>query len=167
MSAHNTILRLPVVFALCAGFFAVTSASVTALSVNGTPWVTDLTDRMYTTRDATASPRPTPSPADRETVKCKLKSIFISYNFGGMSVQQAIDVLQNESVRLDEPMHEGVVFTVAAAAARNAKPVSIDLENVPLSEALRYLCRMANVHFTVQEHGVMIESGATNEGAKK
>ncbi len=85
----------------------------------------------------------------------KLKDIFLSLDFNNATIEEATNFLSIESKRLD-PDHKGVNFIIQPTASSSAKPVSITLNNVPLGEALRYVCQLANVKFKVQDYAISI-----------
>jgi general secretion pathway protein D len=85
----------------------------------------------------------------------KLKNIFLSLDFNNATIEEATNFLSVESARLD-PDHKGVNFVIQPEASTTAKPVSITLNNVPLGEALRYVCQLANVKYKVQDYAISI-----------
>lgn len=85
----------------------------------------------------------------------KLKDIFLSLDFNNATIEEATNYLSIESGRLD-PDHKGVSFVIQPEASTTAKPVSITLNNVPLGEALRYVCQLANVKYKVQDYAISI-----------
>ena len=85
----------------------------------------------------------------------KLKVIFLSLDFNNATIEEATNFLSIESKRLD-PEHKGVNFIIQPDASTTAKPVSITLNNVPLGEALRYVCQLASVKFKVQDYAISI-----------
>ncbi len=93
----------------------------------------------------------------------KLKDIFLSLDFTNATIQEATDFLSVESKRLD-PDKKGVNFIVQPEASANAKPVTLTLNNVPLGEALRYICQLANVKYKVQDYAISIIPFASNGG---
>jgi general secretion pathway protein D len=86
----------------------------------------------------------------------KLKSIFISPDFTNVSIEQATNFLYTESKRLDEPTHKGIPFIIQPDASTSAKPISLTLNNVPVGEALRYICQLANVKYKIQDYAISI-----------
>lgn len=85
-----------------------------------------------------------------------LHSIMVSLNFdSGTTIEQATNFLSVESKRLD-PNHKGVNFIIQPNASTQAKPIALTLNNVPLSEALRYVCQLANVKYKVQDYAISI-----------
>jgi general secretion pathway protein D len=85
----------------------------------------------------------------------KLKDIFLSLDFNNATIEEATNFLSIESKRLD-PDHKGVNFVIQPEASTTGKPVSLTLNNVPLGEALRYVCQLANVKYKVQEFAISI-----------
>ena len=85
----------------------------------------------------------------------KLKNIYLSLDFNNATIEEATNFLSVESTRLD-PDHKGVNFVIQPEASTTAKPVSITLNNVPLGEALRYVCQLANVKYKVQDYAISI-----------
>jgi general secretion pathway protein D len=85
----------------------------------------------------------------------KLKNIFLSLDFNNATIEEATNFLTIESARLD-PDHKGVNFVIQPEASTTAKPVTLTLNNVPLGEALRYVCQLANVKYKVQDYAISI-----------
>jgi general secretion pathway protein D len=84
-----------------------------------------------------------------------LSGIFLSLEFTNASIEEATNFLSIESKRLD-PEHKGVNFIIQPDASTSAKPITISLNHVPLGEALRYVCQLANVKFKVQDYAISI-----------
>jgi len=86
----------------------------------------------------------------------QLRSIFVSLDFSpGTTIEQATTYLSIKSKTLD-PQHKGVNFIIQPEASTSAKTISLTLNNVPLGEALRYICQLANVKFKVQDYAISI-----------
>jgi general secretion pathway protein D len=85
----------------------------------------------------------------------KLHDIFVSLDFNNATIEEATNFLSIESKRLD-PDKKGVNFIIQPEASSSAKPVSLTLNNVPLGEALRYVCQLANVKYKVQDYAISI-----------
>ena len=86
----------------------------------------------------------------------KLKNTLLSLDFSpGTTIEQATTFLSIESKRLD-PDHKGINFIIQPDASTSAKPISLTLNNVPLREALRYVCLLADVKFKVQDYAISI-----------
>jgi general secretion pathway protein D len=86
----------------------------------------------------------------------KLKSIFVTLDFTNVSIEQATNYLFTESKRLDDPTHKGIPFIITPDASASAKPITLALNNVPVGEALRYICQLANVKYKVQDYAISI-----------
>jgi general secretion pathway protein D len=86
----------------------------------------------------------------------KLSSIFIpSIDFTDASIEDATGFLSSESKRLD-PEHKGVNFIIQPEASTSAKPITLSLNNVPLGEALRYICQLAGVKDKIEDYAISI-----------
>jgi general secretion pathway protein D len=118
-------------------------------------------ERWYeqiTNKDSTVTAQagqPTLTAATNFGLDEQLKTIFLSLDFNNATIEEATNFLSVESKRLD-PNHKGVNFIIQPEASSTAKPVSITLNNVPLGEALRYVCQLANVKFKVQDYAISI-----------
>jgi general secretion pathway protein D len=88
-------------------------------------------------------------------VEQTLSRIFLSLDFNNASIEEATNFLSIESKRLD-PNHKGINFIIQPDASTSAKPITLTLNHVPLSEALRYVCQLANVKFKVQDYAISI-----------
>jgi len=86
----------------------------------------------------------------------KLKSIFVSVDFSGNTIEEATNILSVDSKRLDTQDHKGVNFIIDPNASTSAKPITLSLNNVPLGEALRYVCQIASVKYKVQDYAISI-----------
>jgi general secretion pathway protein D len=86
----------------------------------------------------------------------KLKSIFLSLDFTNVSIEEATQYLYAKSKELDEPAHKGIPFIIQPNASASAKPITLSLNNVPVGEALRYVCQLANVKYKVQDYAISI-----------
>jgi general secretion pathway protein D len=109
-------------------------------------------------RDAGPNPQEGQPALTRQTnfgLDQKLKNIYLSLDFNNATIEEATNFLSVESTRLD-PDHKGVNFVIQPEASTTAKPVSLTLNNVPLGEALRYVCQLANVKFKVQDYAISI-----------
>jgi general secretion pathway protein D len=84
-----------------------------------------------------------------------MDSVFLSLDFNNASIEEATNFLSIESKRLD-PTHKGVNFIIQPNASATAKPITLTLNHVPLSDALRYVCQLANVKFKVQDYAISI-----------
>jgi hypothetical protein len=95
-------------------------------------------------------------PATTVDINEKLKNSFVSLNFSpGTTIEQATTFLSIESKRLD-PDHKGINFIIQPDASTSAKPIALTLNNVPIREALRYICLLADVKYKVQDYAISI-----------
>ena len=116
-------------------------------------WSEPITNKDITTAAQEAQPTLT-----RDTgfgLEQVLDNVFVSLDFNGATIEQATDFLSIESKRLD-PNHKGVNFIIQPDASTSAKPITLTLAHVPLSEALRYVCQLANVKSKVQDYAISI-----------
>ena len=85
----------------------------------------------------------------------KLKTLLVSLDFNNSSIEDATNYLHIQSKRLD-PQGKGINFIIQPEASSTAKPITLTLNNVPLEEALRYICQLANVKSKVQDYAISI-----------
>ncbi len=123
-------------------------------------WYEDITNR---------SDNPTAQPGQPElvretnyTLEEDLHNIFLSLDFNNATIEEATNFLSVESKRLD-PNKKGVNFIIQPEASSSAKPVTLTLNNVPLGEALRYVCQLANVKYKVQDYAISIVPFTAND----
>jgi hypothetical protein len=116
----------------------------------------DLACRIYSPIQVSDSITVQPKKTTPASINDKLKSIFVSVNFTDVSLQQAINFFHDQSVRFDDSSPAGVSFVVQPAARAEAKPVTLTLTNVSLDEALRYVCKLANIDYRVRDGTVAI-----------
>ncbi len=88
-------------------------------------------------------------------VEQKLKGIFLSLNFSNASIEEATDFLTTESKR---PRYgaQGSQFSSPARGHRLSQTITLSLNNLPLEEALRYVCQLANVKYKVESYAISI-----------
>ncbi|MES2308657.1 MAG: hypothetical protein V4507_07330, partial [Verrucomicrobiota bacterium] len=87
----------------------------------------------------------------------KLKTIILpELNFRGASIVDAANFLSSKSRELDKKDKKGIQIIVQEDAKRNAKEVNLSLKNIPLLEALRYVCRVSDVKFKVEEFAIVV-----------
>jgi len=112
-----------------------------------------------TNKDTVISAQEEQAPITRSTnfdIDQKLKSIFVSLDFTDVTIEQATNFLYTESKRLDEPTHKGIPFIIQPDASTSAKTITLSLNNVPVADALRYICQLADVKYKVQDYAVSI-----------
>jgi len=102
------------------------------------------------------------SPDGKQYVSQKLSSIVIpKVQFTDATVEEAIDFLRAQSRNLDtmetDPSEKGVNIIVKGDGGGEAAPrISLDLANVPLAEALRYITDLAGLKYKVEPYAVVV-----------
>ena len=95
----------------------------------------------------------------------KAKSLIIkSVSFDGMSVKDAINDLRERSREADEK--GGGVQVMIKDGTPVDKKVTLSLQNVPLYDAIRYLCLQTGLKFRIDERTQVIVIGTESEIAK-
>lgn len=110
----------------------------------------------------------------------KLREIIIPIiDFEDATLEEAVDFLRLRCMELDaneaDPVKKGVNFVVAPTKEAVVDPSadgspeggikgpriqSLRLRNVPLGEALKYICQASGTRFEIDDHAVNIVSGA-------
>ena len=116
-------------------------------------WAEPINNKDVTTEAQEAQPNLTRSTSFG--LEQALTGIFLSLDFNNASIEEATNFLSIESKRLD-PNHKGVNFIIQPDASTSAKPISLTLNHVPLGEALRYVCQLANVKYKVEDYAISI-----------
>ena len=94
------------------------------------------------------------------------KLIIPSVEFIDRGVTDAIDYLREKSKEVD-PERIGVQIMVTGQKGKNAdKRLTFSLQNVPLYDAIRYLCLQADLRFRINEKSQIIVIGPEAEIAK-
>jgi len=94
------------------------------------------------------------------------KLIIPSVEFIDRGVTDAIDYLREKSKEVD-PERIGVQIMVTGQKGKNAdKRLTFSLQNVPLYDAIRYLCLQADLRFRINEKSQIIVIGPESEIAK-
>ena len=119
-------------------------------------------------------------PANDGPIALKLRGIVIPViDFEDTTLEEAVDFLRLRCVDLDadeaDPVKKGVNFVVAPtqepavdpfaegspkAGIKGPRIQSLRLRNVPLGEALKYICQASGTRFEIDDHAVNIVSGA-------
>lgn len=88
----------------------------------------------------------------------KLKSMIIKdLVFTDASIEDAANALAAKSKELDKDAAKlGISFIVKPEALSSAKPFSLNLRNIPMEDALRYITKLADVKYKVEEFAVVI-----------
>jgi general secretion pathway protein D len=85
---------------------------------------------------------------------------FPSVQFAGASLEEAIEFLRVKSRDLDDqesdPARKGVNIILKTGDTPITTTISIDLTDVPMSEALRYITELAGMKFKVDSYAVLV-----------
>jgi len=86
--------------------------------------------------------------------------IFPSVQFSGASIEEAIEFLRIKSRDFDteerDPARKGVNLILRQGAAASTAQISLDLKQVPMDEALRYITELANMKYKVEKYAVVV-----------
>ncbi len=108
-----------------------------------------------------------PRPSAEITAKMA-RIIFPQVQFSGASLEEAIDFLRIKSRDLDtfevDPAKKGVNILLNTGDTPVTNTISIDLTNVPMDEALRYITDLAGMKYKVDRFAVqVVPLSATNQ----
>ncbi|MEZ0273774.1 MAG: Amuc_1098 family type IV pilus outer membrane protein, partial [Roseimicrobium sp.] len=88
------------------------------------------------------------------------KIIFPTVQFAGASVEEAVEFLRIKSKDYDnierDPAKKGVNLIIKPGAAPSTATISLDLKDVPMSEALRYITELGGMKFKVEPYAVVV-----------
>ncbi|MES2594156.1 MAG: Amuc_1098 family type IV pilus outer membrane protein [Verrucomicrobiota bacterium] len=88
------------------------------------------------------------------------KIIFPQVQFSGASIEEAVEFLRVKSRDLDvyetDPARKGVNIILKAGSDAPTASISLDLKDVPMTEALRYVTELAGMKFKVEPFAVLI-----------
>lgn len=88
------------------------------------------------------------------------KIIFPQVQFSGASIDEAVEFLRVKSRDLDveeqDPARKGVNIILKAGDNPSTASISLDLKDVPMVEALRYVTELAGMKFKVEPFAVLI-----------
>jgi general secretion pathway protein D len=109
-------------------------------------------------------------PADsRMLISNKLDRLILpTLDFEGTNIQEALDYLRAQSVKLDtfetDPAQKGVNFVLNLGSADSeaakgvmATPINLQLKNVPISQALRYIGEITRTTYSPQQFAVVVQ----------
>lgn len=110
---------------------------------------------------------------DRMLISNKLDRLILpSVDFEGTNIQEALDYLRAQSVKLDtfetDPTRKGVNFvldlgTSDSEVARGvmATPINLSLRNVPMSQVLNYIGEITRTSYAPQQFAVVIHAAGS------
>ena len=86
--------------------------------------------------------------------------IFPQISFSGATIEEAIEFLRVKSRELDNqekiPEKRGVNIILSTGDAPISAQITLDLKDVPMSEALRYVTELTSMTFKVEAEGVRV-----------
>jgi len=112
-------------------------------------------------------------PADEASpLQAKLARIILpSVVFADVPVSEAVEYLRRKSQDLDttttDPNQKGVNIIVKAGGKTAEARITLDLKNIPLGEALRYVAQLSGLQLVVEPHAVLLLSQADFEARQK
>lgn len=91
----------------------------------------------------------------------KMKNIrFPAVTFAGASIEEAVEFLRMKSRDLDDserdPARKGVNIILKAGETPSTAAITLDLKDVPMEEALRYVTELAGMKYKVEPHAVLV-----------
>ena len=90
----------------------------------------------------------------------KMKTIrFPQVTFAGATIDEAVEYLRVKSRDLDndpDPTRRGVNIILKAGDTPSTAQISLDLRDVPMEEALRYITELAGMKFKVEPYAVLV-----------
>ncbi len=91
----------------------------------------------------------------------KMKDIvFPQVSFAGATIDEAVEYLRVKSRDLDvneqDPTRKGVNIILKAGETVNAASITLDLKDVPMEEALRYITELAGMKYKVEPYAVLV-----------
>lgn len=88
------------------------------------------------------------------------KIIFPTVQFAGASVEEAVEFLRIKSKDYDnferDPAKKGVNLIIKPGSAPSTATISLDLKDVPMSEALRYITELGGMKYKVEPFAVVV-----------
>jgi len=99
-------------------------------------------------------------------INTKLQKIIIpKVNFHEATIQESIEYLRIQSARYDDdssidPSNRGVNMILKTDASSNSAKITLDLQDISLSQALRYITELANLKMTVDPFAVILAPAA-------
>ncbi|WP_240914704.1 Amuc_1098 family type IV pilus outer membrane protein [Roseimicrobium sp. ORNL1] len=88
------------------------------------------------------------------------KIIFPTVQFAGASVEEAVEFLRIKSKDYDtierDPAKRGVNLIIKPGTAPSTATISLDLKDVPMSEALRYITELGGMKYKVEPYAVVV-----------
>ena len=86
-----------------------------------------------------------------DKLKLKVKSIKLNQ----ATFDQAIDTIRRHAKEID-PENRGINIIVQQTKTSEDKKITLNLTNIPLRDAIKYVCRSAGLSMSANTHVVMI-----------
>jgi beta-lactamase regulating signal transducer with metallopeptidase domain len=121
---------------------------------------------------ATSKPDDPKTAAEKSPLQAKLDSIILpSVVFADATLTEAVEFLRQKSLDLDtnttDPNQKGVNMILKAGDTPPEARITINLKNIPLGQALKYVAQLSNLHLVVERHAVILISQADFEAQQK
>jgi bla regulator protein blaR1 len=114
-----------------------------------------------------------PKPAaEKSPLQVKLDSIILpSVLFADATLTEAVDFLRHKSLELDttttDPNQKGVSMILKTGDKTPDARITLNLKNIPLGEALKYVAQLSNLRLVVEHYAVTLISQADFEAQQK
>jgi beta-lactamase regulating signal transducer with metallopeptidase domain len=110
--------------------------------------------------------------AEKSPLQAKLDSIILpSVVFADATLTEAVEFLRRKSLDLDttttDPNQKGVNMIVKEVGNIAEARITLDLKNIPLGEALKYVAQLSNLRLVVERYAVTLISQADFEAQQK
>jgi beta-lactamase regulating signal transducer with metallopeptidase domain len=110
--------------------------------------------------------------AEKSPLQAKLDSIILpSVVFADATLTEAVEFLRRKSLDLDtsttDPDQKGVNMIVKEVGNIAEARITLDLKNIPLGEALKYVAQLSNLRLVVERYAVTLISQADFEAQQK
>jgi beta-lactamase regulating signal transducer with metallopeptidase domain len=112
---------------------------------------------------------PTP---ERSPLQTKLDTIVIpQIQFSDATLEEAVAFLRQKSADLDttttDPNQKGVNMIVKAGGNIAEARITLDLKNIPLGQALKYVAQLSDRQLVIESHGVLLLTQADFKAQQK
>ncbi len=114
-----------------------------------------------------------PKPAaEKSPLQVKLDSIILpSVVFADATFTEAVEFLRHKSLDLDttttDPNQKGVNMILKAGDKTPEARITLNLKNIPLGQALKYVAQLSDRQLVIEPHGVLLLSQADFEAQQK
>jgi hypothetical protein len=121
---------------------------------------------------ATGKPVDPKPAAEKSTLQVKLDSIILpSVVFADATFTEAVEFLRHKSLDLDttttDPNQKGVNMILKAGAKTPEARMTLNLKNIPLGQALKYVAQLSDRQLVIESHGVLLLTQADFEAQQK